>query len=287
MPLPEDVETVRGLLEGLSDREVARLCLEALRVWKRTSPREIEFAMHGSLGLHIVPLLCARKDETGDPLRLKEPFLYSLGEPWMQPVGEFIWSLVRSGLAFPLLHDQTGYPIRFRITRAGERLLAANDDHPLVPGFLDRAQARTPALNEAVVAHLADAQACLDHGLLRPAVVLIGLAYEAAVEKIADALIAAGTLPKSVSDLVAAKRLAQVRGQIDTLLSGPRRATAHAAYDFANTLRERRNDAAHTTPTFGFDDGAEIEELIISAARHLPGLHLVVPPSSAGSPPVP
>jgi hypothetical protein len=44
------------------------------------------------------------------------------------------------------------------------------------------------------------------------------------------------------------------------------------AYEFADQLRRRRNDASHTAPTYGFEDREEVEELIISAGRHLPDL---------------
>ena len=50
------------------------------------------------------------------------------------------------------------------------------------------------------------------------------------------------------------------------------RFAVHAAYQFADALRRRRNDAAHTTPTYGFDDRQETEELLVSAGRHLPNL---------------
>ena len=41
---------------------------------------------------------------------------------------------------------------------------------------------------------------------------------------------------------------------------------ATAAVDFADQLRVRRTDGAQTTPRSPFDDGAEVEELIVSAA---------------------
>ncbi len=47
---------------------------------------------------------------------------------------------------------------------------------------------------------------------------------------------------------------------------------AEQAYDFANTLRLRRNDAAHTRPRYDFEHLGETEEYLVSAGRHLPGL---------------
>jgi hypothetical protein len=43
-------------------------------------------------------------------------------------------------------------------------------------------------------------------------------------------------------------------------------------YDFADQLRRRRNDAAHTTPKYDFEDREEAEEFLVSAGRHLPNV---------------
>lgn len=50
------------------------------------------------------------------------------------------------------------------------------------------------------------------------------------------------------------------------------RTAAGAAYDFADHLRQRRNDAAHTTPAFDFDHADETDEFLVSAGRHGPAL---------------
>jgi hypothetical protein len=64
----------------------------------------------------------------------------------------------------------------------GRLLLDSADDHPLASGFLNRLRARHPEVPDALMVLLEDAQACLDVSLYRPAVVLLGLAYETAVE---------------------------------------------------------------------------------------------------------
>jgi hypothetical protein len=43
------------------------------------------------------------------------------------------------------------------------------------------------------------------------------------------------------------------------------RTAANAAYDFADALRKRRNDAAHTTSAIDFDHAGETEEFLVSA----------------------
>jgi len=147
-----------------------------------------------------------------------------------------------------------------------------------VPGFVERVAARCPGLPDGVLALLVDGRTCLDHGLLRPAVVLMGVAYESAVEAFADSLVAKKLLPDQVVAMKAAARIGKVKAMIDELVPATtpmerdRRFATHAAYDFADALRRRRNDASHTAPSYGFDDREEIEELLISAGRHLPAL---------------
>lgn len=75
----------------------------------------------------------------------------------------------------------------------------------------------------------------------------------------------------------AAERIDTVRKSLATLEQGAyldqeELRSAEAALDFADQLRERRNDGSHTKPRYPFDDSEEIEELLRSAGRHLPPL---------------
>jgi hypothetical protein len=169
-------------------------------------------------------------------------------------------------------------PITLRLTRAGLRFLAADEDHPLLPLFLERVLLRCAGLPDSVISLLAQASACLDHGLMQPAIVLTGVAYEAAVGEVVDVLVRRSQLGAPVQGMKAAQRINAVKAQIDNILPGATqkerddRFATHAAYDFADQLRRRRNDASHTAPTYGFDDRQKSEEFIISAGRHLPNL---------------
>lgn len=231
--------------------------------------------MHGDFGRALVPLLAAKQGTTADPHGVKEPFLYQQGEPWMQPVVDFLSWLVRAGLAIPLYGNDgrlNGYSGRYRLTAAGALLLDASDDHPFVPKFVERVVVRCPGLPDEVPVHLTDARACLDHGLGRPAVVLMGLAYEAAENDVVDHLEGQGKL-RLKPNARAAEKIARVKDVIPTLLTDlEARGTATAAWDFADRLRERRNHASHANTYPRFDDLSEVHEFMLSAGRNLPGL---------------
>jgi hypothetical protein len=96
-----------------------------------------------------------------------------------------------------------------RVPRACRRGVS----HPLLPGFLERALQRCPGLSDAVISLLAQARTCLDYGLMQPAIVLMGVAYEAAVEQVVDVLVARSQLPAGTEDKKPAKRISIVKAQ--------------------------------------------------------------------------
>lgn len=273
---------VKELLVGVPQSELTELCIQALRAWRVGKPDHEAITMHGALGLELVPLLAARKGITVTDrewaIRLKEAF-HAQEQPWMLGVVEFLWWMVRAGLAIPI-GDSTRsyqYPATFRLTSAGLSFFDRIDDHPLLPGAIDRARNRCPGLPVGVVDLLGDSRRCLEHCLFRPAVVVMGVAYEEAIDAVIDALDTRHLLSaKAALAEDAVKRLKRVAALLEQALPGAanseaRRAAA-AAYDFADALRRRRNDAAHTRPKYGFEDRAEIEDLLVAAVRHLPGL---------------
>ncbi len=176
------------------------------------------------------------------------------------------------------IEREKGTSILFRLTSRGARLLDASNDDALLPGFLDRLQARCPNLPDGVVALLVDARACLDHALLRPAVVLMGVGFELAIEHVVDALVTKGLLHANTPTQKPAEKIDRILKLIRSaavnvvLPTTDERTAAERAYDFADTLRLRRNEAAHTTPKYDFAHRAETGEFLISAGRHLPAL---------------
>ena len=268
------IEIAKELLEGVSAEQFRALGIEALRRWRKHA-NTCFFQIHGHLGLEIVPLLAEMKNRTGiDAHTVKEPFLSEQGQQWMLPLIDFTSWLVAAGLAIPLqFQTGTGYPVAYGLTTAGFRLFDGAQDHPALPGFVDRIVARCPNLPGEVSVHLVDARACLDHGLGRPAISLTGLAFESAIGAAIDHLErnAGFSPPKSLN---AAPRIAAVIQFISKLFGGDREkeGTALAAWDFADRLRARRNDASHPNAYPDFSDLTEVYEFVISAGRHLPGL---------------
>lgn len=280
MSRPQDKDAVRRLLDGLSEATVREMCIAALRDWHRRVPNQTSLQLHGDFGRALVPILLAHRQQTATPdeqNQLKEPFIDAQHEPWMAPVTEFLWWFFAAGFAAPVQsHDHN--VVTMRLMRRGVAFLEGRDDHPLLPGFIDRVRARCPNLPDDVTALLVDTMTCIDRMLLRPAIVLMGVAFEVAIEAVAQSLASRNVLPATVMDQNAARRISTIRGVIDTVMPSTtaqerdERYTVHRAYGFADDLRRRRNDASHTAPTYGFDDRAETEELLVSAGRLLPSI---------------
>ncbi|HTS79293.1 MAG TPA: hypothetical protein VMH40_01725, partial [Myxococcaceae bacterium] len=71
----------------------------------------------------------------------------------------------------------------------------------------------------------------------------------------------------------AAARIDSIKAFLPQLSLGPedlQRATA--ALDYADTLRQRRNDGSHPNARYPFNDPSEVDELLLSGGRYLPGL---------------
>jgi len=269
----EAIETAKELLQGISAEQLRTFGIEALRRWRQRA-NSTDFQIHGHFGLEIVPLLAAAKNRTGiDRNAVKEPFLSELNQSWMTPVIDFTAWLVTTGLAIPLQYNSgNGYPGAYRLTTAGEKLLNSPEDHPFLPGFVTRLVARCSGLPEEVGAHLVDARACLDNGLGRPAISLLGLAYEAAEDAAIDYLNSCGKL-RVRSGARAAAKISAVKAVLPKLIDDlEQRGIAVAAWDFADQLRARRNHASHPKAYPDFSDLAEVYEFVVSAGRHLPGL---------------
>lgn len=260
------------LLKGRSSREVRELCITCLRNWRQKNPTQRRFPMH-DLANELVPLVMPRPSVPHDGLDLTQAFT----TPGMESVAEFLAWFVGAGFAWPFGPENKG-PGSLYLTDAGLAFIRPGREHPLLPDFVDRLVRRCPNLADDVTSLIMDARTCLEHRLMRPAIVLMGVAYEVAIEHVVDSLVARALLPAAAADARAAARIRTIKGIVDTAFPGRApeetevRAAVHAAYDFADQLRQRRNDASHTSPRYDFEDREEAEEFLVSAGRHLPNL---------------
>jgi hypothetical protein len=190
------------------------------------------------------------------------------------------WGLVGDGILIPRLGAQHGIEIlRLSLTEKGQSLISNAAGHPLHPGFIARFQGAAQSVTDDVLSHMEDAVACLEAGVLRPAVSMAGLASEETV-RIAHAAMAhqglvgaLGARPKA-RDILAA--VASVAGTWHALGKGSadeeHRLTM--ACTAAEAIRVERNNASH--PGHRVTDGPHVEGLLILAASHLPVFWSVV-----------
>jgi hypothetical protein len=298
-----------ALLAGVSATEMKSLGLESLRNWRRrkaqrheTDPMRKEtgqvFQVQGDFGVELVRLLLTRAGSSQSDVSLASAAFADdeiLALEWMTPVVEFLGWLVRSGLVRELgcgtKPNNRGYSwdvprcyaTAMRLTLRGVAVLDSPAEDPLLPGTHDRLRYRCPGIPDAVLALFVDAKACLEHALYRPAIVLMGVAYELAIAQVVDALATRNLVKPNTPTLDASDRLKRVLALLDDdvkikdemKLSSEERGLAQAAYRFADLLRRRRNEGAHPIPAIDFEHRGETEEFFVSAARYLPGIWLL------------
>lgn len=174
---------------------------------------------------------------------------------WMESAG--------FALKFGHNHDQVGGSNfdQWVLTDLGvERL---NTEHPLAPGAMKRLWDKFGTDHEDSLARLEDAHRCFDHGLYRPAVVLLGLAYEELLGVVAVRL-------KVKWKQNAKDRLDELRKKIEGHRIGDPKTAALNALNVANSIREARNDAAHKASSTW--TALEVDELLADGMRAYPKL---------------
>ena len=281
MLTPTHAAELQRLLGELSVGEVAELMIAGLRRWRGTIHFNRRFTLRDA-GLAALELSAQRRgNPTTSLAALAEAMIYDLDAPAMGGVVEFASWLVSTGCAIPLVvmmgGGSIGIPSAYWLTDRGLALADAKDEaHPLLPRFVERILERCPGLPLDVVGLLTDARACMDHGLLRPAIAVMGVAYEAAVDAVVQHLCARATLPAWLLDRGAAVRIDELRKAASKIFPAKdqreERGALERACNFADHLRARRNDASHVRGRHGFDDRAEVEEILVSAGRYLPDL---------------
>lgn len=275
--MTEGERSFRELLDGMSEIQLRELCILAVRRIRRTGDRRSTEVLDPRTLQHaLVPLLMERRGEQPGSRQNLASLETHFEAAWAVPIVLFFAWLVRSGLAFGFPHN------RFRLLPAGLAFFDRDvDEHPLVPGSLQRLRARCSTLPDDVVELLEDAHACFEQGLLRPSVALLGVAFESAAHAVHEALLQKSITTTPSQPRGAAQRIVAIRSALAARFPGnagpmqEARSAASRACDFADELRVRRNDASHPVARFPFDDRQEVEELLVSAARFLPGLWAV------------
>lgn len=265
-----DKQAVSALLDGLSYREFSALAIDALRRCYAEKP-DGRIQVNDRFGIQLAYVLAEHRNVTAQPPAWKEVFLYEQSQPYLHLLACFLWWLIRTGRAVPVSKTRDEI-VALDLTDTGVALAVSEPgEHPLAPGFFQRIRDRCPGLPDAVLLHIEDVRSCLEHGLLRPAVMMLGLAFEAAVEGALRELADNGINVGNVDRQGAAQRINSLRAAIARVnLDRDDTYAAGRACDFADDLRRRRNDGSHTDPHFPFEDADEVEEMIVSAGRALP-----------------
>lgn len=188
-----------------------------------------------------------------------------------------LWQLVSRGVIYPrfasIEHDPQEAPVIkwLILTPHGRDVLGIGTASPHHPAYLEKLQSSLALLQDddrdAIVARVEDATACYGHGLLRPAVSMIGVAFEHATELAYQALEAALLVAGQ------AMRWSARLGQISTVVEamgathGDRKRNARIALGVANAIRKERNDASHPGKTV--EDPSTVHGLLAGAPAQL------------------
>lgn len=158
---------------------------------------------------------------------------------------------------FAMEYDRNEQNPRWAIADLGIRRL--DSEHPLRPGTVERLWAQFGDDHEDSLARLEDAITCLEAGLYRAAVVLLGLSYEELVKLLHERLD-----PKAKA-YNALDRQKQVRKRVENAPNSEPKERALAALNVADSIREERNDAAHKAASEW--EATEVDELLADGLR--------------------
>jgi hypothetical protein len=198
-----------------------------------------------------------------------------------------IWGLVGDGLIVPRFKNEGDLSVflRLSLTEKGERLLSKADEHPLHPGFIKRFRSAAPTATDPVVAHLEDAVSCLEAGVLRPAMMMLGLVNETTVRESHAALAYLNKVKPAGPMAKTRDLLTDIQAVADTWAAGksPLKDEEHrlkVAVSTSESIRAERNTAAH--PGHKVTDDPHVESMLMLGAHHLPVLwELMVKPAVA------
>ncbi len=196
-------------------------------------------------------------------------------------VAAAVWRFVNRGWAYPTFvggHSSGPRAGGLRLTALGEQVCSVRpDDSPSRLGFFERLRGENTGVDEEVFERLIDASACLDSGLARPAVVMLGVAAEVTT---AQAFRTVRTLNLTKAKEPEFKeQLVAIVAAIDSVagLNSEQKHRLHMACVSIETIRVLRNNASHHgNPN---PESLLVHDQITSACIHLPLVwrHLILP----------
>jgi hypothetical protein len=252
------IAAVEALFRGLSETKMREFGLEAIRKQPSYKPAQPKpFMLYPSTWFSELLQLLAppgTPKSSQNPTQLdinsmlEVPFVPDKGElrVYHEPIYRFWWWMEHAGFAIPVRHEDRAdgykhqFPLQWMLTTLGVKRLEG--DHPLAPGAMERIWQAFKTDHEDSLARLEDAHTCFDRGLWRPAVVLLGLAYEELIQITCARLQVA--LPKNVRPSAKAW-LDALRTTIEGHKTGDAKTAALNALNVANAIRDARNNAAH------------------------------------------
>lgn len=284
--IKEAIAAVEARFHELSEVKMREVGLEAIRKlpsYKAAQPEAFMlypstwFSEMLKLLSPTTPISSQSQGQLDVDSMQKVPFVPHMGElhAYHEPVYRF-WSwMEHAGFAIPVRHEDRAeghnkqFPLQWLLTSLGLARLAG--EHPLQPGAMKRLRDTFGTSNpqdpiNASLARLEDAHTCFDRGLWRPAVVLLGLAYEELVQLTCDRLYI----------VVPAKPRPSAKTWLDTLRTsvetnpkqGDSETAALNALNVANAIRDARNNAAHKASSTW--TALEVDELLADGMRAYP-----------------
>jgi hypothetical protein len=195
-----------------------------------------------------------------------------------------VWQLVATGVLIPRLQPTShtrvngGFPMteitHVSVTPTGDELVRSLGKHPRFPGAIESLVSRHPGLKDEVAPRLDDAAKCIDQGLPRPAIVMIGLAMERTLENAEEVLTKAGKWPsKSASQMDRIGKMTVIVGQHYAKPNETKHRLT-CALAIAEQVRVKRNAAAHdATEAFAV---AEADQLLLAAVGAVEAIEALV-----------
>lgn len=286
-------------LAGIPDHRVQEAVIEGIEFLRNGDASRTSFTYDDVVG-QVARVLIPDKAGEAPPLWVQNQVGYQTVPQGIGPEHDdnrkllgALWGLVATGVLFPRLifRHPEGHPFpidRVALTEKGERLFSNASQHPLHPSFMKRFVQNAPTATHVIVAHLEDAIECLRAGLLRPTLMMVGVANEETIRTVHSALVHLGKCTPPHAQLPARVLLTQFSTAVLAWTpgnSGRKADELHRitlAVSTVECIRDERNNAAH--PSQRVSDSAHVEALLMLAGHHLPVLweQLVAPAVQAG-----